>query len=226
MNVLITGCARGLGWELARFFVSRGDRVFGCTATDAGVARLVEAFGKPHRFARVDVSSWEEVSAWSNGFEESPDLLLNNAAVIAPVAPLWELDPEQTSRVIDVNVNGTIHVLRAFLPRMVSAGSGVVVNFSSGWGRSTSPGVASYCASKYAVEGLTAALAQELPPGLAAVSLNPGVIATDMLRECFGESAAAYPSAAEWIRSAGPFLAGLGASDNGSALTVPGVPLD
>ena len=69
----------------------------------------------------------------------------------------------------------------------------MIVNFSSGWGRSVDAEVAPYCATKWAIEGLTQALARELPPGLCAVPLNPGVIDTDMLRSCFGGSAGGYP---------------------------------
>jgi NAD(P)-dependent dehydrogenase (short-subunit alcohol dehydrogenase family) len=107
---------------------------------------------------------------------------------------------------------------------MIHRGRGVVVNFSSGWGRSTSPEVAAYCASKWAIEGLTQAIAQELPPGLAAVALNPGIINTDMLQSCLGEASAAYPSADQWAEAAGPYLLSLGPKDNGHTLTVPGSP--
>jgi NAD(P)-dependent dehydrogenase (short-subunit alcohol dehydrogenase family) len=112
------------------------------------------------------------------------------------------------------------------VPAMIARGSGVIVNFSSGWGRSTSPEVAAYCTSKWAVEGLTSALAQELPRGLAAVALNPGIIATEMLRACWGAGAEAYPTAEKWIQNAGPFLEKLGPKDNGRQLTVPGAATD
>ena len=68
---------------------------------------------------------------------------------------------------------------------------------------------------------LTAALAQELPPGLAAVALNPGVIHTDMLTSCFAESASEYPTPEEWIKTAGPFILKISPRDNGRPLTVP-----
>jgi NAD(P)-dependent dehydrogenase (short-subunit alcohol dehydrogenase family) len=123
--------------------------------------------------------------------------------------------------VIDINLKGTIHTIRHFLPAMIERGRGVVVNFSSGWGRSTSPEVATYCATKFAIEGLTAALAQELPPGLAAVALNPGVIHTDMPASCFADSASEYPAPEEWIKTAGPFLLNISPRDNGRPLTVP-----
>ena len=74
---------------------------------------------------------------------------------------------------------------------------------------------------------MTQALAQEIPKGLSAVALNPGIINTDMLQRCFGKkSAAQYPSAAEWAEAAGPYLLKLGPKDNGQALTVPGIPVD
>ena len=122
---------------------------------------------------------------------------------------------------IDINVKGVANVLRDFLPAMVSRGAGVVVNFSSGWGRSTSAEVAPYCASKWAIEGLTLALAQELPPGMAAVPLNPGIIDTDMLRSAFGAGAGNYPLPEKWAERAVPFLLGLGPKDNGKQLSVP-----
>jgi NAD(P)-dependent dehydrogenase (short-subunit alcohol dehydrogenase family) len=96
----------------------------------------------------------------------------------------------------------------------------VIVNLSSGWGRSTSPEVAPYCATKYAVEGLTLALAQELPGGMAAVPLNPGVIDTDMLRQAWSDGAASYPKPDQWAKKAAPFLLALGPKDNGRSLTV------
>ena len=105
---------------------------------------------------------------------------------------------------------------------MIARGFGVIVNLSSHWGRSAAAAVAPYCASKWAIEGLTRALARELPTGLAAVSLNPGIIDTAMLRGTFGEEAGRYPSPSAWAESAVPFLLGLGREDNGKPLTVSG----
>jgi hypothetical protein len=71
-------------------------------------------------------------------------------------------------------------------------------------------------------EGLTAALAQDLPRGLAAVAFNPGVIDTDMLRVCFGDESAHYHDPKAWAATAVPFLAALTSADNGRSLTCPG----
>jgi len=81
--------------------------------------------------------------------------------------------------------------------------------------------VATYCATKYAIEGLTLALAQELPEGMAAVPLNPGIINTEMLQACFGDDAGSYPSPEKWAKQAVPFVLGLSAKDNGKSLSVP-----
>jgi NAD(P)-dependent dehydrogenase (short-subunit alcohol dehydrogenase family) len=111
-------------------------------------------------------------------------------------------------------------VIRHFLPAMLEQGRGEVVNFSSGWGRSTAPEVAPYCATKWGIEGLTQALAAELPRGLAAVPVNPGIIHTDMLESCFGPDAASFPEPADWARRAAPFLLSLGPKDNGRPCSV------
>lgn len=221
---VITGCSRGLGRAMATGFAARGWRVAGCARNAGAVAELAGSLGEGHLFRAVDVTDDAAVAAFAREAIDhlgAPDLLLNNAALVNGNAPLWEIDAAEFDAVIDVNLKGVANAVRHFLPAMIARGSGVVVNFSSGWGRSTSPEVAPYCATKWGIEGLTAALAQELPRGLAAVALNPGIIDTDMLRSCFGSSASAYPDATEWARRAVPFLEKLGPRDNGQALTAP-----
>jgi NAD(P)-dependent dehydrogenase (short-subunit alcohol dehydrogenase family) len=172
----------------------------------------------------VDVSDDDAVMRWAARLittHGTPDLLVNNAAVIAANAPLWKVPAEEIAATLNVNVGGTVNTIRHFTPAMIARGRGVIVNFSSGWGRSTSPDVAIYCASKFAIEGLTQAFAQELPKGVAAVALNPGIIDTEMLRSCFAGGAAAYPKPADWAKRAGPFILALGAKDSGRSLDVP-----
>ena len=223
-NVVITGVSRGLGLAMTEEFVRLGHVVLGCARSRATIERLSDLFPAPHHFTSVDVSDDAQVAAWAGQVLDAagpPDLLINNAALINENADLWEVPPEEYSRIIDANVKGPFYVIRHFLPAMIRRGSGVIVNFSSGWGRSTSPQVATYCATKWAIEGLTRALADELPAGLAAVPLNPGVIHTDMLESCFGQGAAAYPSAESWAKKTVPFLLELGPRDNGKPLTAP-----
>lgn len=223
-RIVVTGVSRGLGKAMVEGFVAAGHRVAGCARSADAIAQLATEFGQPHRFDVVDVRSDPAVRQWAQELlAEGPvDLLVNNAAMINANARLWEVPQDQFDDLLDVNIKGTANVIRHFLPSMFERQTGVVVNFSSGWGRSTSPEVAPYCASKWAIEGLTRALADELPSGMAAVPLNPGIIDTDMLRSCFGGSASAYPTAQEWAMRAVPFILQIGPEHNGQALTVPG----
>ncbi|MCU0840150.1 MAG: SDR family oxidoreductase [Thiobacillaceae bacterium] len=221
--VLVTGVSRGLGRAMADCFVALGHTVIGCARDAASIAELRMRYGSPHRFDVVDVTGDDQVSGWAAQILNAPgppDLLINNAALINRNAELWKVSAAEFDAVVNVNIKGVANVIRHFLPAMVERGRGVVVNISSGWGRETDPRVAPYCASKWAIEGLTKALAQELPAGMAAIPLSPGIIDTDMLRSCFGAEAGNYPTAAAWAATAVPYLLDLGPADNGRSLTV------
>jgi NAD(P)-dependent dehydrogenase (short-subunit alcohol dehydrogenase family) len=225
LHIVLTGASRGLGLAMAEGFIAAGHTVAGCTRSRDAVERLAKLWSAPHRFDVVNVADDPAVAVWAGSVLQElgpPDLLINNAALINRNAPLWEVTAEEFSAVIDANIKGTANVIRHFAPAMVKRKKGVIVNFSSTWGRSTSPEVAPYCATKFAIEGLTQALAQELPKGMAAVALNPGVINTDMLRSCFGPGAKAYPTPNEWAARAVPFILAMGPKDNGRSVTVPG----
>jgi len=222
--ILITGVTRGLGRAMAEEFIRLGHTVVGCGRNTATVKSLQSRFGEPHEFYSVDVASDTAVKSWASvvlAKHGAPDLLINNAGAINRNAPLWELDAREFDQVMDTNVRGVANMVRHFVPAMRDRKSGVVINFSSGWGRSVDAEVAPYCASKWAVEGLTQALAQELPSSMAAVPLNPGIVNTEMLQSCFGSSAASYPTPDAWAKTAVPFMLRIEAKDSGKALTVP-----
>ncbi len=222
--ILITGVSRGLGLAMTEGFIDRGHTVLGCARSPAAIEQLRRRFGSPHTFERVDVADESQVEVWAQQLLDAygaPDLLINNAAVVNHLAPLWQVPSADFSALIDINIKGVVNVIRHVLPAMIEQQRGIVVNFSSGWGRSTSPNVASYCASKWAIEGLTRALAQELPPSMAAIPLSPGIIHTEMLEICYGEDAANFTALKDWVVKAVPFLLQLTPSDNGRPLTVP-----
>ena len=224
-RIVLTGVSRGLGRAMCEGFIAKGHAVLGCARSADAIAALAREFGPPNRFDAVDVSRDDEVRAWAAAIlaaGAAPDLLINNAALINPNARLWDVPAGEFSKVVDVNIKGVVNVIRHFLPSMIARGGGVIVNFSSYWGRSGAAEVAPYCATKWAIEGLTAALAEELPRPVAAVPLNPGVIDTDMLRSCFGDEAGSYLGAAQWAVQAVPFILSLGPQHNGQQLTVPG----
>lgn len=222
--ILITGVTRGLGRALAERYASEGHTVVGCGRTEEKLASLRDELGAPHHFTAVDVVDFAAVDSWAREVFDAvgvPDLLINNAALVNERAPLFEVPVEEFSQIVDVNVKGIHHVVRAFVPAMIDAGRGVIVNLSSGWGQFTAPEVGPYCTTKFAVEGYTGSLSQELPDGLAAVPLQPGIIHTDMLETAFGESAEEHWSPEEWIDVAAPFILDLGPEDNGEKRRIP-----
>ena len=223
MTIWLTGCTAGLGRALVAEFLKAGHTLVGCGRNEIALAHLKNEFPDGH-FLAADVANEFSVSEFC---EEAlaaagpPDLVINNAATINTPAPLWEISADEFDLLMAVNVNGVANVIRHTLPSMLIAQKGVIVNFSSGWGRSGAPERAPYCASKWAIEGLTKALAGELPEGMAAVALSPGAVATDMLRKSMGEEAENYPTPANWATTAAPFLTALTAADNGASLTTP-----
>lgn len=222
-KILITGATRGLGKALVPLLAERGHVVAGCGRTAATITELAKTHPAPHHFSVVDIAENKAVERWattlrSKGFV--PDLVLNNAALMNDLARLWETSAEEFDRLLAVNVGGIANIARAFLPGMINHGSGVVVNVSSGWGRSTSPEVGPYCTTKYAVEGYSGSLAQELPDGLACVLLNPGVIDTEMLRKCMPDVARECGGPDSWAARNVEALLALGPQDNGRRLSL------
>lgn len=224
MRIVLTGVSRGLGRVMAAGFIAQGHQVCGCARNATAIQALQAEYGPPHDFVVVDVAADGQVKDWRDRVLAAgppPHLLINNAGLINPLAPLWEISAEDFDAVVAVNLNGVANVIRHFVPAMVARQQGIIVNFSSGWGRSTSPDVAPYCATKWAIEGLTRALAQELPSGMAAIPLNPGIIHTDMLEQCYGDAAAHYTPLQHWGKQAVDFLLTLQPHHNGQPLTVP-----
>ncbi len=222
--ILLTGVTRGLGRSLLEPFIESGLRIAACARSPEGIAELVSRYGERCRFDVVDVADARAVDEWATqvlATHGAPDIVLNNAAVMNRCAPLWEVDAQEFDQLMAINVSGTANVVRAFTPAMIAAGRGLIVNFSSGWGRSAAAQVGPYCTSKWAIEGFTRSLAQDLPAGLAAVALNPGIIDTEMLRKCWADGASAYEQAAEWARRAAPYLLVIGGEANGQPLTGP-----
>ncbi len=223
-RIVLTGVSRGLGRALVDRFIDEGHTVFGAARSAEAIHLLRSQYGAPHGFVVLDVTDDAQVGRWANDVLAAagpPDLLLNNAGMINANAPLWQVPANEFSQVIDTNIKGVANVIRHFVPAMVEHGSGVIVNFSSGWGRTVAPNVAPYCATKWAMEGLSRALAEELPEGLAAVPLDPGIINTDMLASAFGDDSGKFPDAETWSKIAAAYLLQLGPADNGEPRAVP-----
>ena len=195
-TIVVTGATRGLGLAMVEKFIELGHTVLGCGRSREAIETLRHRYQGAHDFALVDVSRESQVEPWAARLLSSrggPDLLINNAAIINNNSPLWQVPAEEFDQLIDINVKGVANVIRHFVPAMVARKSGVIVNMSSGWGRH-----------------------------VAAVPLDPGVVDTDMLRSCFGGTAARYPSPRQWVEKAVPFILGITSRDNGKQLRAPG----
>nr|XP_043610512.1 NADPH-dependent pterin aldehyde reductase isoform X2 [Erigeron canadensis] len=234
-TVLITGVSRGLGKALALEIAKRGHSVIGCSRSQDKLNSLQsqlissssdndENQNHKHLFLNVDVCSNSSVEELAKVVMEKkgvpPDIIVNNAGTINKNNRLWEVPEEEFNAVIDTNLKGVANMLRHFIPLMIERKQGILVNMSSGWGRSAAAQVAPYCASKWAVEGLSKSVAKELPSGMAIVALNPGVINTDMLASCFGSSSSLYQTPDSWAPKAADMILNLTTADNGASLSV------
>ena len=223
-RIVITGITRGIGRSLAREFSRIGHIVIGCGRSADQVHALQDELGKLHDLKALDVTDNAAVADWATRTitkHGAPDILINNAAIINRNSPLVDVPAAEFDAVIDINIKGVANVIRHFIPTMIEGNHGVIVNLSSGWGRSTSPDVAPYCATKWAIEGLSKAMAEELPNGMACVPLSPGVVNTEMLQSCFGGGADSARKPEAFAKVAAPFIIALGPKDNGQSLTVP-----
>lgn len=192
---VITGASRGLGAGMAAHLAAEGLHLALCARhrPDLVAATRPRAHDgridppEPPLCASVDVSVAGAVADFADAVVARfgrIDLWVNNAAVLGPVAPLAEADPEALVRHVEVNVTGVLLGSRAFARHVAARpGGGVLVNVSSGAARRPYRGWAAYCAGKAAVEMATEVLAAEAADagtGLRAYAVAPGVVDTDM----------------------------------------------
>ncbi|KAG0455107.1 hypothetical protein HPP92_024399 [Vanilla planifolia] len=233
-TVMITGVSRGLGRALALELARQGHTVVGLARSQEKVQALMAELSQGdsasssstssrHLLKHLDVRSDSSMKEFAKLVVEErkiPDIIVNNAGTINKNNKLWAVPAEEFDMVIDTNIKGIANVIRHFLPLMIEKKHGIIVNMSSGWGRSAAAEVTPYCASKWAIEGLSKSAAKELPPGLAIVALSPGVVNTDMLVSCFGSNATLYQSPEAWAPKAAMMILNLTPEDNGASLTV------
>ena len=236
MIIWLTGCTSGLGQALLQEFLQAGYTVVGGARRQEVLSDLATQY-PTFFFCPLDVAddgSAQRFCEYAFAQTGAPHLLLNNAATITEPSALWNLSADAFDQLIQTNVSGVANMIRHTVPLMIEAVSqaegadarsqGMIVNFSSTWGRTTEGRQGAYCASKWAIEGMTGSLAQELQvtsQRLGAVSLNPGVINTPMLQRVFGEGASGQLSPQAWASVAAPYLATLTPHQNGQALSVP-----
>lgn len=182
--VVITGASRGIGAAAMRAFVAAGARVAALARNEAQVAELAAELGPDVMALGCDVSDWTSlqaaISAVTARFGRI-DVLVNNAAVIEPIARLADADTAAWGKSIDINLKGVFHGMKAVLPQMRAQGAGTIITVSSGAATNPLEGWSAYCAGKAGALMLTrAAHLEEGPQGIRILGLSPGTVATDM----------------------------------------------
>lgn len=179
----ITGASRGFGARVAGLALAKGDRV---VATARGAASIAERFGAhPNLHAlKLDVAVEAQAQVAAMAAVERfgrIDILLNNAGY-GLLGAVEEATAAEVEALYRTNVFGLLNVTRAVLPHMRRQRSGRILNISSIGGYRASAGFGIYCSTKFAVEGLSEALHQELAPlGIHVTVIEPGYFRTDFL---------------------------------------------
>jgi 3alpha(or 20beta)-hydroxysteroid dehydrogenase len=181
--VLVTGAGRGIGAAVAHRFAREGAKLLLTDVDEAGARQVATEIGNGSGARAHDVMSekqWEAVAAWAIEAHGGIDVLVNNAGVFL-LARLEETTLEDFRRVQEVNQVGVFLGMRTIAPTMAARGSGSIINVSSIAGLMGTPYLTAYAASKWAVRGMTKAVAKELAAsGVRVNSLHPGQIDTDM----------------------------------------------
>ena len=201
---IVTGAARGIGFAIAERLSTAGAHVVVADIAEDGATaaaeRLSEGGGKAVGVA-ADVISPDEVRALVDRALESfgaVDVLVNNAGITGPDAPLWETTDEDWEKVLGLNLTGVFYCCRAVVPHMRERGSGAIVNVASISGKEGNPNMIPYSVSKAGVICLTKALAKEvIHDGVRVNAVAPGVIETPLLEQL-------QPEAIEYMRSKVP----------------------
>ncbi|PFA87758.1 MULTISPECIES: SDR family NAD(P)-dependent oxidoreductase [Bacillus] len=224
-SVIITGVTQGLGRAMVDRFHELGWNIYGCGRSKDKIEELKKQYSKIHDFQVIDVSDSQQVNNWANYIlnrHTAPDLIINNASIVNQNAQLWKITAQEFENVMNVNVNGVVNVIRAFVPAMVSRKEGIIINMSSSWGREGEAELAPYCASKFAIEGITKSMALELPHGMAVVALDPGgSISTPMLKSCAPQYINESPTPETWSHKAIEYILNITIDKNGDSLTCP-----
>lgn len=185
--VLITGASRGIGASAAKAFAAAGARVALVSRGAQAIIELAREIGDAAMPLAANVASYAEMAGAVNAAVEEfegLDILINNAGVIEPVEHMAESDPDAWGKVIDINLKGVYHGMRAALPSMLKAGRGTVLTVSSGAAHGPVEAWSHYCASKAGAAMLTRMVDKEYRGhGIRAMGLSPGTVATQMQRE-------------------------------------------
>jgi NAD(P)-dependent dehydrogenase (short-subunit alcohol dehydrogenase family) len=198
-TALVTGAGNGLGKAIAQHLSHHGARVVLCGRTPDKLEAVAKEMDADTRVEVVDTASPKSVDRLAGALaNEDISILVNNAGIAGPVAPLWEIEPSDWEEVMAVNVRGVYLMCRAFLPPMIERGAGDVINLASVSGKRPLARRTPYTASKMAVIGLTTTLAHEVGPlGVSVNTLSPGPVSGERMTRNFTLEAARLGTTAE-----------------------------
>ena len=162
---IVTGGAQGFGFDIARRFLSSGAKVIIWDNDPDTLKKSVKELNNTNLTSNViDVSKFEEVENCTNEIVKNSkiDILINNAGITGPTAPLWEYDLEKWKKVVDINLMGTFNCCKAIVPNMIKNNYGRIVNVASVAGKDGNANASAYSSGKAGAIGLTKALGKEL----------------------------------------------------------------
>ena len=164
-TAVITGGAQGFGFDIARRFLNSGAKVIIWDNDPDTLKKSVKELNNTNLTSNViDVSKFEEVENCTNEILKNSkiDILINNAGITGPTAPLWEYDLEKWKKVVDINLMGTFNCCKAIVPNMIKNNYGRIVNVASVAGKDGNANASAYSAGKAGAIGLTKSLGKEL----------------------------------------------------------------
>ena len=164
-TAVITGGAQGFGFDIARRFLSSGAKVIIWDNDPDTLKKSVKELNNTNLTSNViDVSKFEEVENCTNEILKNSkiDILINNAGITGPTAPLWEYDLKKWKKVVDINLIGTFNCCKAIVPSMIKNNYGRIVNVASVAGKDGNANASAYSAGKAGTIGLTKSLGKEL----------------------------------------------------------------
>ena len=164
-TAVITGGAQGFGLDIAKRFLESGCKVFIWDIDEKLLKMVVDEINNPNlNYNVIDVSNYIEVEKIVAEItnENKIDILINNAGITGPTAPLWEYDVEMWNKIIQINLTGTFNCCRAVVPNMINNNYGRIVNVASVAGKDGNANASAYSVGKAGAIGLTKSLGKEL----------------------------------------------------------------